>query len=516
MDRVKTLLEVFLAPSDGLFFSHLFQRVIDANKILVGIRQHFAKQSLFVFRKTGHRQRRILHPLFRSGLPGKILALSLIQGDLSDLVAPNVQTSGAHVVVEGTEKLPRTIHAGLKVGKAPTHAFVNFTRCGCPTVKIGSVGIFVSGRREHDVTHLNGRHLVIARHQYAHCAADVRCSHGRTTPGCIIGRTELDALGHGIAAIVFTGNQIGTIHNSRGINGITRSNDRPPLGITGLVEVFDKVVLGRFTFAGELLEAGDGNPVLFCFRVEIGIERTIVRILHVAVARRHDLDDVRTLDSIVSRINKRGIFAVNLLEQEVFVFCLPRRVDFHHGADVKAVRSLLGRTSSVYTGIGTETIVDDAAALFTILSNDVLSQLSPTVQEELVIQERTIVRIVRAAGIADMNIGTPGNAMEFGTIAICTDGTGHVRAVRIVHIQNPVTRDVITLTGFVLAVKLATGTLRITIARGAVLTLVVRRMETIPGKFRMLLKKRTGVHHADGNTLTVVAKRISRGGIHGR
>ena len=283
------------------------------------------------------------------------------------------------------------------------------------------------GRREHDVTNLKRIHLVIAGHQDAHGTGNVRCSHGGTTPGSVA--------------------RIAVIVRRARVNAVARSGNRPPLALTGFVEVLDEFVR---TGLRTLLQTGNSNPVLFSGRVVERIESTVVRVLHVAVARRHDLNDVPVLDGFISSINK-GIVVHNAVirnsveatitlgeEHELvvrFSFCIHVEVN----AGVVAVMALVLLVNN--TGVRTPGVVDHAAA-FAIGLGNLISEVAPGSLEVLVILERTVVVVVRSTSVADDDVGTPGHAMEFAAVTIAANGTRHVRAVRVIDAFLPIAIDV--------------------------------------------------------------------------
>ena len=321
-----------------------------------------------------------------------------------------------------------------------------------------------------------------------------------------------------------TGRFVMVIIDDATVNGVTWSNHRPPLGIACLIETVNPLVLVLSVCAVVVLllpltilvivvRVGDlqtshGNPVLFGFRVEIRIKRAIVRHVHVAVAGREDLNHVRALHGVPSCIHEGLLVAINLLEEEIFVFRLSRGVCRKR------------RTAFIHTKVRSEGIVDDTTALCAICSNEVIGKSLPAGIEEVVILKGTIVRVVGTASRSNPNVGTPRNAVEFRTVTICTNRTRDMRAMGVIHVSNPIA---VHVKGFAFCVVTISEritdsghTRLIAVSGRAIHAGRMRSMETVAGEFRMLLKKSTGVHHGNCSVLTMVTQRISRRGIHGR
>ena len=243
--------------------------------------------------------------------------------------------------------MTETIHALFKIRHAPTHAIRDFTFCGrrlidvSPTFHIGAVSVLVVGSRQKNFANLNGAHVLITGGQNTKGAGDERSSHGRTA----------------VAAILIIALDVG------GVAVLAWTRKRPVLGITGLIEVGFELVVVRIRVLVHLTQAGNGDPLGFSFRVEIRIERTMVRVGTVVVTVREDLNDVLALHGIPCRINKAlalefriGVVVVVLfLEEEVFVF------DVFDGREFRTTL-VVGHDLAIFINlfqIGAETVVDD-------------------------------------------------------------------------------------------------------------------------------------------------------------
>lgn len=90
------------------------------------------------------------------------------------------------------------------------------------------------GSRKQYVTNLDGTHILIAGHQHAHCAGNVRGCHGCATQGCVVGRSERFVIGRRHIVIVM---------HCRTVNAITRRYNSPPLGIACFIEAINPLVL---------------------------------------------------------------------------------------------------------------------------------------------------------------------------------------------------------------------------------------------------------------------------------
>ena len=188
IDRIKTLLVVLGTPSDCVFFADLFLVFVNANDVIVGVQKDFTQEFLLVFSQTFHGQLLGIvqsQPCFCGGLPSQFFAFALVKSNLRDVVRPNVKLHRLLVVVEVAKQLAKTVHALVKIGRAPAVTFVNLT-LGCGPVFVNRViRIRVRCRRKHDVANLHSTHILITRHQNRHCASHVRSSHrgtGRITP----------------------------------------------------------------------------------------------------------------------------------------------------------------------------------------------------------------------------------------------------------------------------------------------------------------------------------------------
>ena len=301
------------------------------------------------------------------------------------------------------------------------------------------------------------------------------------------------------------------VMHCRTVNAITRRYNSPPLGIACFIEAINPLVLivavGINTI---LLQTSNCNPMLFCFWIEVGVKGTIVRHIHIAVASRHDLNHIGALHGVISCVNEiTSAFLRALAEKEVFIFrfgrCINRKRNF---------------ACVVHAEIRTERIVDHTTALFTIGSNQIICNSLPGSVEVVVVLIETIVRIIGTTSIANVKIRTPRDAMEFRTVTIGTDSAQNVRTVRIVQLANPVTVGLKGFAFFVVAipksVTYARCTCLVTITRRTVIAGRVGSMETIAGQFWMLLQQSTRVHHAEGDALAVIAKRVCLRGTHGR
>ena len=359
------------------------------------------------------------------------------------------------------------------------------------------------GRREHDVTNLKRIHLVIAGHQDAHGTGNVRCSHGGTTPGSVA--------------------RIAVVVRRARVDAIARSSNRPPLALTSFVEVLDEFVR---TSLRTLLQTGNSNPVLFSGRVVERVESTVVRVLHVAVARRHDLNDVPVLDGFISGINERLVVhdavscslikAITLGEEHELVVRFSFGIHIEVNAGVVAVMALVLLINN--TGVRTPGVVDHATAIAIGLGN-LFSEVAPGCLEVFVILERTVVVVVRSTSVADDDVGTPGHAMEFAAVTIAANGTRHVRAVRVIDAFLPIAIDVeffAFVEGIADSSFILINSLRIAVANGTVFALGAGNAETIARKVRMNVQECARVHDADGHVLAVKTKSVCLGGVHGR
>ena len=165
-------------------------------------------------------------------------------------------------------------------------------------------------------------------------------------------------------------------------------------------------------------------------------------------------------------------------------------------------------------GVGAERVVDHTAAAV-VAFVDGVSEGRPGIEEVARVKERTVVAVVGAAGVTGDDVGAPSHAVELIAVAVGADGAENVRAVGVIDIELPVARDVICVASLVVTFELFEGTLRIAVASGGVFTLDVSGGETVAGKIRVLLKKSTGVHHADSNGPAVEAQSVRIGGAHG-
>ena len=159
-------------------------------------------------------------------------------------------------------------------------------------------------RGEHHVPHLECVHLIVSLHENGQSAGDVRRGHRGTGE---------EGVG-GVPVVI----------GDRAVNRAARRGNRPPLGFACFVQGAVK----RVAPVIRLLHRGDRDPVLFRFRVEVGVERAVERIREVAVTRREHLHDLLILHGFVRRVNKRppvpvgvGIHAILrvLLEEEILV-----------------------------------------------------------------------------------------------------------------------------------------------------------------------------------------------------
>ena len=198
-----------------------------------------------------------------------------------------------------------------------------------------------------------------------------------------------------------------------------------------------------------------------------------------------------------------------LHEEEILILGLRDRV----GREVHARVAAVGAVATVFddAGVRTEAVVDEAAAGRAIgelvRSGEFLRDGVPALIEELRVLERAVVRVVRAARVADINVGTPSDAVEDVAVAIAAHGTRHVRAVRVVHPHLPFAAHRNFAVRRVDAV--IRGVLRIAVARGAVGLIVdLNGMETIAVEIGVLVEQSARVHDAHRDAGTVVAERV--------
>lgn len=187
----------------------------------------------------------------------------------------------------------------------------------------------------------------------------------------------------------------------------------------------------------------------------------------------HQANRVAIFIGVDRTVGKRDVAVVRTIERPVALPVLspvmvPRAFVgnefFVHGIGFCCV----GRpVSNLDAGIGTERVVDHAAAAIVALVDGV-SEGGPGIQEIAGIKERTVVCIVRAARVARDDIGTLGNTVEFIAITAGADRTENVRAVESVDVERPVAHDVILIGLGVLALELRQSTLWVAIARGGV------------------------------------------------
>ena len=143
--------------------------------------------------------------------------------------------------------------------------------------------------------------------------------------------------------------------------------------------------------------------------------------------------------------------------------------------------------------------------------------------EVAVVLIRTVVHVVAAARVADSNISIKRDAVGILSVAATGHNAGDVRAVRIVHTENPVAVHIKSFTLGVIALghrtvrQLRTALFEVIegIARTRVRVLTGRRdAENAAAREFGVGKKGTGVHNADQHTFTGVAFRVCRGSVH--
>ena len=143
----------------------------------------------------------------------------------------------------------------------------------------------------------------------------------------------------------------------------TCARNGPPLAVTGFVKFGDQAIFCLGAFTGEFLKTGGCDPMTFSFGVEIRVKSTIVRMLHIAVTRCHNLHRVAVFDSVVGSIDKILVATVNFLEEEIFVLGFLSRIHRQHVGDIKAV-SPVDLTIGDDAGVGAEAVVNDLCAVF--------------------------------------------------------------------------------------------------------------------------------------------------------
>ena len=260
------------------------------------------------------------------------------------------------------------------------------------------------------------------------------------------------------------------------------------------------------------LKTGNRNPMLLSFGVEVRIERAMVRVGTVVIAVREDLNDVLALHGIPCRINKAlalefrigVVVVVLLLEEEVFVFDVVDGREF--GAAVVVVEDVAVFVNLLQ--IGAEAVVDDLDAGG---DQSIVAGL-----KEVVIREGTIVGVVRAAGVGRIKLGTPGHTVHADAVSVTGVDAGATRAVVVVDVWvvGAINREFIALVIFVSILGVGTiSILRVAFATLRIGALNLDSVPTIAGKF-LMRRQEAGVHHANLDALTVVAKRIGGGGLH--
>ena len=361
----------------------------------------------------------------------------------------------------------------------------------------------MGGRREEHAAHLDRIHLLVARHQHADAGRDVRRSGRRAVRGLVDGLAEVRRLLVGVEA--------------RADDAVGGTRNRPPLASAGFVEVLaqvdpaerlDAIVKVIAVFKAN---ARNRNPVVLGFGIEVRIIRTIERVFHVAVAGRHDLHDVRALDGFPGTVDEGRRAVVLLVRIEVFVFGIRNGA----GRQMNGGLAAVGADDALLfddAGVGAEGIVDHAAALGAVRRDEVVCQSLPAGIEEVMIEERTIVRVVRAAGIARHDVCSPGDAVRAVAVAVGAHHAGHARAVGIIEFGHPGAVDVVLVALPVFA--LVAVLLRIAEARRAVGARHVRDGDARRVEFGMALKN-AGIHDGDLDALAVVAHRVGGGGVDG-
>ena len=369
---------------------------------------------------------------------------TLIEGDVGDFIGPDVEAGVGHVVLELAEELARAVHTLVKIRDAPTHAIGNLAVRRSRIVYVipafhdATIGVVMISRSEHHIANLLRVHVLVTGHEDPHCAGNVRCRHGST------GLAAITRLTVGwFERIVAFGNA-GILANDRGVNAIAGGGNSPPLAQTRFIETVHQGVLGIGRIKLVCFpEACNGNPVLFRLGIEIRIQRAIEGILHVAVACREDLHDVRALHCLPCGVDERlvrvclscGEFVtINLLEIEVLVFGFLHGIrcqmtSLHVALTVsRLLRNVSGRVlgrifvrgdvviphpiflfgtplvNFLRSDVRTPGVVDYATAFCTIGSHESISHGLPTGMEEVMVLIRTIVVVVRCARIAAQNI----------------------------------------------------------------------------------------------------------------